>query len=73
MTTIILISIYLVSIPLCLLSNKWAYKKADASIIPIVWFIPLINSCAIFILIFSTLLEYANKGILKSSYWKQRW
>ena len=55
MIVFLLILIYLVSIPLCLLANKLAYKKEDAAIVPIIWFIPILNSASILVLLFNIL------------------
>lgn len=69
---LILIAIYIASIPLCLLANKWAYKKQDARIIPIVWFIPVVNTMLLIMLCLSLLIAL-DCVITNSKYWEKRW
>lgn len=73
MDTIIIIIIYLVSIPSCLLVNKIAYKTMQSSIMPIAWFVPVINTSMALLWALFLVLEYAGKGILSPEYWKKRW
>jgi hypothetical protein len=75
MLTIIIITIYLVSLFSSCYLNKWLFKiDSDYPIIPILWIIPFINTFTIFALIFLILAnENSNFGIFSSEYWKNKW
>ena len=74
MTTIIFVSIYLLSCYFSFLSNKLAYKKAKAAIKPIAWFVPVVNTISIPLLLLIVLIELCIvSGFFTQSFWLKRW
>jgi hypothetical protein len=71
MLTIIIISIYLVSLVSSCYLNKWLYKiDSDFPIMTVFWIFPIFNSLFVFALI---ILLISNFGIFKEEYWKNKW
>ena len=68
-----IIIIYFVSIPLARLANKFAYIKSNASIIPISWYIPVMNSFLIIMLPLLTALLWLADMLDTSEYYKDKW
>ncbi len=75
MLTIIIISIYLISLFSSCYLNKWLFKiDSDYPIMPILWIIPIINTFTIFALILLILVsENTNLGVFSREYWENKW
>ena len=67
------IGIYFVSIPLIRQINKFAYLKIDVRILPIVWYIPILNTVCIITLPLVTLLVVLLDKIHTAEYYKIKW
>ena len=74
MLVIIFSLFYVVSCYLSFLSNKIAYKKAKVSIKPIAWFIPVVNTLSVPLLLLIVIVEICIlKGFFTSDFWAKRW
>ncbi len=65
--------IYLISIYGAKQVNKYAYIHANASVIPISWFIPVVNTVSIFILIILMILSWLVEKLETAEYYKNKW
>lgn len=70
---VICLFVYLISIYGAKQVNKYAYLKADATIVPISWYLPIINTATIFTLVSLMLLSTLLEKINTAEYYKNKW
>ena len=74
MSTIIVLTVYFISVILSFYANKILYKSSPEkyNVLPALWVIPIVNTIAIFVLFF-LFLKTGNNGDISSKFWEDKW